>query len=285
MTSQRTRTPLGRRHGAIVTIGLCVAGAQASAVRAGPLDDAQASVVRVIATARGGEEMSGSSVVIAPERLATNCHVVRDAAAIFVEAGDRRLPARLYAGDGEKDLCLLVAPGLPNAPARLRSSFDLDEGEPVIAVGFPAGEARVSAGAVESTHRFQDAHVIRTSARFERGASGGGLFTRTGELVGILTFKTPRGEAFHFAIPVDWIACVEEGLAQPSAPTAKTFWEHEPARAARFLQATWLRWREDWLGLRALAKRWLAAEPNNPEARAFLTQSEDRGRTPIITSR
>lgn len=40
--------------------------------------------------------------------------------------------------------------------------------------------------------------VVQTSADFDRGASGGGLFDRQGRLVGILTFKASSGGNFHF---------------------------------------------------------------------------------------
>lgn len=47
--------------------------------------------------------------------------------------------------------------------------------------------------------------VIQTSAAFDRGTSGSGLFDRQGRLVGLLTFKAKAGGNFHFALPVGWL--------------------------------------------------------------------------------
>ena len=241
--------------------------------------DPTASVVRVVAALAGGDIAHGSAVVVGRERIATNCHVVRDARSVHIEADGRRYRAQVYAGDGEMDLCLLSVPGLSRNPAALRSAREMDLDEPVRAIGYPAGGSLVqSVGKVESTYRMYDARVLRVSARFEKGASGGGLFNAVGELVGLLTFKAPRGEAFHFAIPVDWIGAIEGGLRITTPTNTHSFWERDPTARMHFLRAAWYSSVEDWPQLAELCEQWRLAEPDNEEALTYLRLAETRMR-------
>jgi serine protease Do len=238
-----------------------------------------AGVMRVVANLPGGDVAYGSGVVIGHERLATNCHVVRDARSLAVDVDGRQLSASVYAGDGEMDLCLLSVPGLKRRAVPMRSTREMEINDPVYAIGYPAGGSLVkSAGKVESTYRMYDARVLRVSARFEKGASGGGLFNAAGELIGLLTFKTPRGEAFHFAIPVDWIGAIETGMRLTTPPQTHSFWERDPAARMHFLRAAWYSSVEDWPQLAEICEQWMRAEPDNDEALTYLRLAESRMR-------
>ena len=238
-----------------------------------PAPGTAASVLKVVATTGAGER-HGSAVVIAPDKLVTNCHVIRHAQSIHVVRGAKRWVAQHYAGDGEKDLCLLSAPGVQAPPASIGSTANLNSGELVHAVGFPGGGTlHASRGRVEAVYRFQGANVIQTSAPFDPGASGGGLFTAAGELVGILTFKAPSGGAFHFAIPIDWVAPID---AAPSHRYEPAFWERAPEQRAPFLRAVWLIAKQQWSALFAVCEHWASNEPENGEARLMMVQAAER---------
>jgi S1-C subfamily serine protease len=45
--------------------------------------------------------------------------------------------------------------------------------------------------------------IIQTTAQISRGSSGGGLFDRFGNLIGITTFKIADSEGLNFAIAID----------------------------------------------------------------------------------
>ena len=115
------------------------------------------------------------------------------------------------AGDPDKDLCLLTAPGLTAKPARLGRAARLKVGEPVYAVGAPQGlELSLSEGIV-SQLRGGPPPLIQTTVAISPGSSGGGLFNAEAELVGITTFYLKDSQSLNFAVPVEWIGEVAMG--------------------------------------------------------------------------
>ena len=69
---------------------------------------------------KGVAEGQGSGVVVAPQRVVTNCHVIENAPVIRVFVGDKGRPAIWLRRNAIQDLCLLQVDGLAAAPARLR---------------------------------------------------------------------------------------------------------------------------------------------------------------------
>lgn len=231
-----------------------------------------ASVLKVLASAPSGGQAFGSAVVIAPGRLVTSCHVLRGAQRIEVVRGSQRWAAERSAGDSEKDVCLLAAPGLDAPPARIGSAARLSVGETVYASGYPGGgELVTQRGRVESLYRFRGGKVIQTSAAFDPGASGGALFTASGQLVGIPTFKAPSGGAFHFAVPADWIATVEAAGQRPGGEQA--FWERAPQQRAYFLRAVWHEAERNWPAMFRVCEHWNANEPESDEPRQAMVRA------------
>jgi serine protease Do len=133
----------------------------------------------------------GSGVAIGPQRVVTNCHVVRDAIMIRVSRGSEVWPATLESGDGYRDLCILKVPDYPGKAPPIAESGDARVGMPVFAAGYSGGDFAVSEGNIKGlfTCACSDGRVIQTSAHFDPGASGGGLFDSKGRLLGILTYK------------------------------------------------------------------------------------------------
>ncbi len=155
----------------------------------------------------------GSGVIIRPNVVATNCHVVEDGADIAVYKAENRRArtdaphsARLRHANKERDLCLLDVSELWGVSAQLRGAKSLSIGEAVYAIGAPRGlDYSLSAGVVSQLRTdASDAPVIQTDAAVSPGSSGGGLFDASGNLVGITTQKISDGE-ITFAIPTEWI--------------------------------------------------------------------------------
>ena len=191
------------------------------------------SVVVVLAADSDGEVASqGSGVVVGDNEVATNCHVLDDAASVSVrQAADAgggesyRMSARVLARDDERDLCLLFVEELSEPPAAPVAAMGLAKGlsvgEEVFAIGAPKGlELSMSRGIVSQLrgiHGKRAAPLVQTDAAISPGSSGGGLFNEDGELVGITTFKW-RGENLNFAIPAEWIGELrEQGREQRQA--------------------------------------------------------------------
>ena len=71
-----------------------------------------ASVLKIESLRVQGGFSLGTGVVVAPERLVTNCHVTHDALKINVLRGGQRWLAVSQRSDVGHDLCLLRVPGL-----------------------------------------------------------------------------------------------------------------------------------------------------------------------------
>jgi serine protease Do len=84
---------------------------------------------------------------------------------------------------------------------------ELDVGETVFAVGAPEGlERSVSEGIISILNRQQGGLVyIQTTAALNPGNSGGPLFNRRGEVVGVNASAYIFSEGLGFAIPVDYV--------------------------------------------------------------------------------
>jgi len=165
------------------------------------------SVARVNVLDSSGRVIGiGSGVVVSRETMITNCHVATRGAKLTVSIGAETLPARLDAADEELDLCRLSVPGMRAAAVEIGTVASLHTGQTVFAIGAPQGlDLTISEGLVSSLREVQGGTVIQTSAAISPGSSGGGLFSRAGQLVGITTFQHRYGQNLNFALPADWI--------------------------------------------------------------------------------
>jgi S1-C subfamily serine protease len=171
---------------------------------------ASRSVVVIQALDRGGALLAtGSGVVIAPDRVATNCHVVRSpllpASRVLLVGGAMSFrAATLERSDPAADVCILHARRLARPAAATRAASALRVGESVYAIGAPQGlELSLSGGLVSSLRRIQGELYVQTDAAISKGSSGGGLFDADARLVGITTFTVKDGQNLNFAIPVE----------------------------------------------------------------------------------
>ncbi|MEP6874025.1 MAG: trypsin-like peptidase domain-containing protein [Burkholderiales bacterium] len=229
------------------------------------------SVLKVeVIRAQGGYSL-GSGVVIDTDRVATNCHVTRDARQIAVLQGGVRLPAQSQQVDAYHDLCLLHVRGVESSRAvAFGPPGGLAIGHPVTAVGHTAGALQSSGGAVLALHRMDGGRVIQSSNYFNSGASGGGLFDADAKLVGILTFRLRGGTAHYFATPTEWLAREfpgsDDGQAiEPRARGELAFWEQPAEAQPLFLRAAVLENEGNWRALQPLATDWARRDSADPE--------------------
>ena len=254
---------------------LCAPAAQADALALrAAMQKLAPAILRVEASqgAAPGRNGMGSGVVIARERVVTNCHVVRNAASVTVLSGSARWEATASQAQPQNDVCILTVPGLPIVPVDLDAADVPQVGRAVMALGYSGGFAlSPSVGQITGVHAFDGAFVIQTTAGFTSGASGGGLFDEQGRLLGLLTFRLPARGDYFFAIPVQWVARAASAEATAIAPIrdAKTFWEGRPGELPYFLRASTLEAAGDKPELLQLTARWLEEEPENRDAREF----------------
>ncbi|HKX44642.1 MAG TPA: S1C family serine protease [Burkholderiaceae bacterium] len=153
----------------------------------------------------------GSAVVVGPERLVTNCHVLRKASRFVVARDKQSVPGTLELWDTARDLCQVKAAiGADVPPVVLADSTKLAIGQNVYALGSPEGlELTLSAGLLSSLRKDSADRLtmIQTSAPISPGSSGGGLFDDQGRLIGLTTMIAAARTAqnLNFALPAGWI--------------------------------------------------------------------------------
>lgn len=157
---------------------------------------------------------TGSAVVIGPETVITNCHVLRKSQRVEVVNGPVVLQAILEFPDVERDLCQMRVPGLTAPAVVLGSSAGLRIGQRVYAIGAPMGlELTLSDGLISSLRTLVSKDRvepwIQTSAPISPGSSGGGLFDEQGRLIGITTLTSLTGN-LAFAVPAEQVREVPE---------------------------------------------------------------------------
>ncbi len=238
-------------------------------------------VLKIEVVQNDGSQDVGSGVVIASQRVVTNCHVVRNARKITVFRGVESWPAAMESGDEYRDLCFLSVPGFVGRAASMAPPDEIRVGTPVYAVGYSGGQFKISAGFVKGLYvcACDGGKVIRVSAPFEPGASGGGLFDPRGRLLGILTFKAVSGGDFHFAVPVGWMRMLGDEPSLGIMSGKGGFWQNVTTSSNYFLVACDLNSKKDWPALLKLSLDWTRQEPYNPEAwmslgRAQLNESQ-----------
>lgn len=158
----------------------------------------------------GNERMGSGVIVDAAGLILTVNYVVMGGQPIYVAAnGGRRVKAEIVAQDFEVGLALLRVKrqGLP--AVSLGAGEALERGDQVI-VGTSVGpqERRISGGVVTYTGEFEayweyllDRGIV--SSADSPGYGGGGLFTLTGSLVGIVSLRLNELARSSLAIPVE----------------------------------------------------------------------------------
>jgi serine protease Do len=157
----------------------------------------------------------GSGVLITPDgKVATAAHVVHTMEDITVEfLGEEPVPARVVASEPWADASILQVSVVPRGAtvSKLADSDPVVVGDPVIIVGAPYGLSySMSQGIISArwppntvTKDFPLAEFFQTDAVINTGNSGGPMFTRAGELIGIVSHnitKSGGSEGLGFVI-------------------------------------------------------------------------------------
>ncbi|MBL8839953.1 MAG: trypsin-like peptidase domain-containing protein [Planctomycetes bacterium] len=164
----------------------------------------------------------GSGFIVSEEGwIVTNAHVVQGetevTVTVYKKVGqqiERKVFERvkIVAVNPQVDLALLQIDAAELGDTKLTKVFlgDIDtvkQGQPVFAIGAPEGlERSVSEGIVSTTNRENDGLVyIQTTAQVNPGNSGGPLFNKNGEVVGVVAWKLLFSEGLNFAIPINYV--------------------------------------------------------------------------------
>ena len=162
----------------------------------------------------------GSGVLISPDGIvATAAHVVQTMDDISVEfLGAEPVPARVIRSEPWADLALIRVSVVPRdaTVSRLADSDPILIGDPVIIIGAPYGLSyALSQGVISArwppdtvTKDFPLAEFFQTDAALNTGNSGGPMFTRAGELIGIVSHnitKSGGSEGLGFVVTANTV--------------------------------------------------------------------------------
>ena len=195
---------------------------------------AKAAASVVVITVENGQ---GSGVVVAPEIVITNCHVINKGS-ITVSFRKAKYAAVLIAGNEAFDFCVLKVAGLRADVATVGPLTEVGPGQRVYSLGSPRGFELTFADGLVSALRTKPGiplKVIQMTAPISPGSSGGGLFDQYGRLIGITTFYRAESQNLNFAMPAElyrYLAPVDarssEARAPAVLPPAKSYVDPRP---------------------------------------------------------
>lgn len=185
------------------------------------------SIVRLtVKDKRGQPSVQGSGVVIGPNLIVTNIHVIAKAYAVTAnfENGRSQTVYGLVAEDTNSDLALLYCDttGIKSLPLALGANPQI--GDPVITVGSPEGlGGSVSTGIISGFRKMGSVDVVQTTAPTSHGSSGGALLDMHGRVLGITSFTLLDGQNLNFAYPCQYV----QQLLPRNLITYLDWWELE----------------------------------------------------------
>ncbi len=177
----------------------------------------RASVVGVTcqSTANFSSSSVGSGIIMSEDGyIITNNHVIEGMTTIQVvlDSGET-YDARLIGSDSRSDLAVIKVNATGLKAAEFGDSDKLEQGDPAIAIGNPAGlqlQNTVTYGIISAINRDiivedRTMTLIQTDASINPGNSGGPLVNEFGQVIGINTVKVGISyyEGLGFAIPMN----------------------------------------------------------------------------------
>ena len=162
----------------------------------------------------------GSGVLISQDgKIATAAHVVHTMNEVAVEfLGEEPVAARVIASEPRADISIIQVSTVPRdaVVSKLADSDVIRVGDPVFLVGAPYGLSHsLSSGIISArwdadtvTKDFPLAEFFQTDAVINTGNSGGPMFTRAGDLIGIVSHnitKSGGSEGLGFVVTANTV--------------------------------------------------------------------------------
>lgn len=165
---------------------------------------------------------AGSGVIYSSDGyIITNEHIVSNNKITVTLRNGTSYSATLIGSDSNNDIALLKINANNLSAVTFGDSSSIEVGEETTVIGNPLGElgGTVTDGVVSAINRpveidGRQMSLIQTSAEINSGNSGGGVFRRTGELIGIVIAKSSGNdiEGLGFAIPSNTVKTVVKNL-------------------------------------------------------------------------
>ncbi len=232
-----------------------------------------------------GRDGRGSGVVIAPGKVVTNAHNLRDQTTQVTFADGRAEQGSVTGSDTDGDLVVLEVDTGAVSPATWADQLP-EAGDVVFALSRGGHRVRISFGMVSSVDvafqgpRGRQVHGgVEHTAPLVRGASGGPVADAQGHVVALNTHRTGRG--FYVARPIDapLRATIEDLAAGKSVVRPRLGIALAPPEVAAKLRASVGLPPRDGLLVRGV-------EPDGPADKAGIAEGDllvAAGDTPLVS--
>lgn len=162
-------------------------------------------VVLIAVLDANGDIMGSGSGFFVDERgwIVTNYHVIEGSSDLVIVMDDETVyegSVSILGYDAEQDLALLDTSIDPPRVLQLADSDQVEIGEEVVAIGSPQALQNTISEGIVSAFR---GDFIQTTSAISPGSSGGALFNRRGEVIGVTSAGILEGENLGFAIPIN----------------------------------------------------------------------------------
>lgn len=166
------------------------------------------AVVAVLTYDEHGQPLGQGSgfIVRADGAIVTNYHVIDGATDIKIKTVDEVLEVEgLILADKANDIAILKAKGERLQTVKLGDSESLAIGERVYVISRPRGMANtISDGLLRGNRDFASTQkTLQITAPIQPGSSGGPVFNKDGEVIGIATMANKELQSLNFAMPVN----------------------------------------------------------------------------------
>lgn len=153
--------------------------------------------------------LQGSGFIVREDgAIVTNYHVISAAVNIEIKAGDKILKVEGFIHiDKENDLVILKSNGEKLPVVKLGDIEKTNVGEKVYVISSPQGiENTISDGILSGIREIDSKRkVLQITAPVSAGSSGGPVFNKNGEVIGIATFLIEKAQNLNFAMPINLI--------------------------------------------------------------------------------
>ena len=168
---------------------------------------------------------TGTGFALMDNYIVTNYHVIEDAKSIFIQGvnGDfnTKCSASVIASDKFNDLAILKVDDSNIQTEKIPYAIKLstcDVGEDVFVLGFPltstmGEEIKLTTGIISSKTGYQgDVSLYQISAPIQPGNSGGPLFDKDGNIIGVVSAKHTGAENVGYAIKTSYLKTLIESI-------------------------------------------------------------------------
>ncbi len=201
--------------GAALTIALAASpshAVQAKTYTVPELTKTMSPAVVFIGNVDSGGQVTviGSGFVVdAGGLIVTNYHVIAGAHGLQIKMKDGEIydPVEVLDYDTRRDIAVLKIRPFKKLPTLALSESAPEVGEDAVAIGNPQGlEHTVSVGVVSAYRQAEGYRLIQISVPISPGSSGGPLFNKKGEVIGITSagVVAEGAQNLNFAVPIDY---------------------------------------------------------------------------------